>query len=386
VKITAVKGFPLRLGYRSSFIVKVETDEGVAGIGEGGMSGRELAMQGMLEHFAQILIGKDPRQIEHLWQMLYRSYYFEGGKIAGAVISAIDIALHDILGQMLGVPIYQLLGGACRERIQGFETPGILTGPECVTRAEEFVARGWRYLRFNIGMPDPGWGEDDGAIFEPRVALDAAAHWIREVRRSVGSTIELSVELHHRCSVAEAAMFCQKVADVHLMFVEEPIRAQSPEAYAQLRSMTPMPFAVGEEFANKWEFLPYIERGLLNFARIDIANIGGFTEAKKVAGWCEAHYIDVMPHNPLGPVCTAATLHLCAAINNFAQVEYRGEKVAQFPRDLFPVFPEIDGDHFALPTQPGLGVTLEEEAIARYGYDTWSMPQWQRRDGAYTNW
>jgi galactonate dehydratase len=386
VRITAVKGFPLRLGFRSSFIVKVETDAGIAGIGEGGMSGRELAMQGMLEHFAQILVGKDPRQIEHLWQTLYRGYYFEGGKIAGAVISAIDVALHDILGQLLGVPIYQLLGGACRERIQGFETPAALTGPECVTRAEEFVARGWRYLRFNTGMPDAGWQEGDGAIFEPQEALESAAHWIREIRRSVGPRIGLSVELHHRYSVAEAAMFCQKVADVHLLFVEEPIRAQNPEAYKQLRAMTPMPFAIGEEFANKWEFLPYIEEGLLNFARIDLANIGGFTEAKKVAGWCEAHYLDVMPHNPLGPVCTAATIHLCAAINNFAQMEHRGEKVAQFPRDLFPVFPEISGDSFALPTQPGLGVTLNEEAIEDYAYDAWAMPRWQQRDGAYTNW
>ena len=116
MKITAIKGFPVKVGHRNQFIVKVETDDGVSGVGEGGISGRELAMQGMLEHFARFLVGEDPRRIEHIWQTCYRGAYFEGGKIVAATLSAIDIALWDILGQSLGVPVYQLLGGACRER------------------------------------------------------------------------------------------------------------------------------------------------------------------------------------------------------------------------------------------------------------------------------
>lgn len=386
MKITAVKSFPVQIGHRNSFIVKVETDAGLSGVGEGGISGREMAMQGQVDHFQRFLVGMDPRRIEHIWQSLYRSQYFEGGKIAGAAIAAIDIALWDILGQALDVPVYQLLGGACRDRVQCFATPADLTGPQCVERATEAVAQGWRYLRFGPGMPDPAWTGEDGAIYEPLESLELAAHWIREVRRAVGADVGLSIDFHHRLSVAEAALFCQKIADVHLMFLEEPIRAQNPRAYQQLRTMTPMPFAIGEEFSSKWEFRPFIEDGILNYARVDISNVGGLTEARKVAGWCEAHYVDMMPHNPLGPVTTAATIHFCAAINNFAQMEYLHGIAEGFPRDLFPTMPKIAGDSFPLPTAPGLGVTFNEEAVARHAFAYWEEPHWQRRDGAFTNW
>jgi len=386
VKITAVKGFPVWVGRRNQFIVKVETDAGISGLGEGGISGRELAMQGMLDHFRQLLVGQDPRRIEHIWQMLYRGHYFEGGKIVGAVVSAIDIALWDILGQSLGVPVYQLLGGACRDSVPCFATPGSLTGPECVEGAKEFANRGWRFLRFGVGMRSSERSGGDGALFEPMESIDLAARWIHEVRQAVGPSIGLSIDFHHRLSVAEAAHFCQRISDVNLMFLEEPIRAQAPAAYQQLRTMTPIPFAIGEEFASKWEFLPYIEQGILNFARLDVSNVGGLSEAKKVAGWCEAHYIDVMPHNPLGPVCTAASVHLGAALNNFAQLEYRHEIEKSIPRDLFPTFPVIEGDHFPLPTMPGLGVTFDESAAARYRFDFWEAPKLHRHDGAFTNW
>jgi galactonate dehydratase len=405
VKITAVKGFPVRAGFRNSWIVKVETDAGIHGLGEGGISGRELAMQGMLEHFERFLVGMDPRRIEHIWQTMYRGAYFEGGRILGAVVSAVDIALWDILGKSLGAPVYQLLGGACRERIQCFETPGSLSGPRCVERAREFYERGWRRQRFTVGMPEapaeagPGTGApparpgqtltaraDPENVYEPLESIELAVHWIHEVRRALGPGAPLSIDFHHRLSVAEAALFCQQVGDVHLQFLEEPIRAQSPAAYQQLRTMTPIPFAIGEEFSSKWEFAPFVEQGILNFARIDVSNVGGLSESRKVANWCETHYVDVMPHNPLGPVTTAATVHLCAALNNFDSLEYRGELTDAYPRDLFPSFPEVDGDAFPLPTAPGLGVEFDESAAARHAFEFWEAPHLQRRDGAYTNW
>jgi hypothetical protein len=133
----------------------------------------------------------------------------------------------------------------------------------------------------------------------------------------------LGIDYHHRLSVAEAASFCQRMPAGTLDFLEEPIRDETPEAYESLRTMTTVPFAIGEEFASKWQFLPYIERGITNYARIDVCNVGGLTESLKVAGWCEAHYIDLMPHNPLGPICTAATVHFAAAAPNFAWLEMR---------------------------------------------------------------
>lgn len=386
MQITAVRGYPVKVGIRNQYIVVVETDVGISGVGEGGISGRELAMQGMLEHFARFLIGQDPRRIEHLWQTMYRGAYFEGGKIAGATISAIDIALWDILGKSLGVPVYQLLGGACREFVECFATPGELIGPECVEQARALADAGWRYMRFVPGMDLPGWTGGDGEIYEPFASIELAVHWLGEIRRALGSGVELSIDFHHRLSVAEAALFCQRAAPLHLHYVEEPIRAESPEAYRQLRSMTSVPLAIGEEFSSKWAFAPFIEQGLLNYARIDVSNVGGLTEAKKVAGWCEAHYIDVMPHNPLGPVTTAATIHLAAAIPNFAQLEHQHSIAADYPADLFPLMLDLTGDAFPLPTSPGLGVEFDPTAAADHPFQPWEAPHWQRRDGSYTNW
>jgi galactonate dehydratase len=386
MKITAVKGFPVKVGIRNQFIVTVHTDEGITGVGEGGISGRELAMQGMLEHFRRFLIGEDPRRIEHVWQTMYRGAYFEGGKISGGTIAAIDIALWDILGKWLGVPVFQLLGGACRERIQCFATPGTLNGPDCVARARALADAGWRYLRFVPGMADDGWSGATGEVYEPFESIALAIEWLGEIRQAVGPAVELSVDFHHRLSVVEAALFCQRAESLSLQFIEEPIRAESPEAYRQLRSMTQVPFAIGEEFSSKWAFAPFIEQGLLNYARIDVSNVGGLSEAKKVAGWCEAHYIDVMPHNPLGPVTTAATIHLAAATPNFAQLEYQHQMAADYPPDLFPVMPALVGDAFPLPTAPGLGVEFDESAAADYPFAPWEAPHWHRRDGSYTNW
>jgi galactonate dehydratase len=386
MKITGVRGYPVKVGHRNQFVVTIETDEGITGVGEGGISGRELAMLGMLEHFSGFLIGEDPRRIEHLWQTMYRGAYFEGGKITAATLSAVDIALWDILGKWLGVPVHQLLGGASRERVQCFASPGVLNGPACVERARELVEAGWRFLRFVPGMGDAGWSDDHDDVYEPFESIELAVHWLGEIRRALGPSVELSIDFHHRLSVAEAALFCQRVEPLHLHFVEEPIRAESAEAYRQLRSMTRVPFAIGEEFSSKWAFAPFIEQGLLNYARLDISNVGGLTEAKKVAGWCEAHYIDVMPHNPLGPVTTAATIHLGASIPNFAQLEYQHRLAAAYPSDLFPVMPALDGDCFPLPTAPGLGVEFDPLAAADYAFERWEAPHWKRRDGSYTNW
>ena len=386
MKITGVRGYPVKVGHRNQFVVTIETDEGVTGVGEGGISGRELAMQGMLEHFSGFLIGEDPRRIEHLWQTMYRGAYFEGGKITAATLSAVDIALWDILGKSLGVPVYQLLGGASRERVQCFASPGVLNGPACVEQAREMAEAGWRYLRFVPGMDDEGASDDDGDVYEPFESIELAVYWLGEIRRAFGSSVELSIDFHHRLSVAEAALFCQRTEQLHLHFVEEPIRAESAEAYRQLRGMTRVPFAIGEEFSSKWAFAPFIEQGLLNYARLDVSNVGGLTEAKKVSSWCEAHYIDVMPHNPLGPVTTAATIHLAAAIPNFAQLEYQHRLAAAYPPDLFPVMPALDGDCFPLPTAPGLGVEFNPQAVADYAFERWEAPHWKRRDGSYTNW
>ncbi len=392
MRITDIKPYPVWVGNRNQLVVKVETDEGLYGLGESGLSGRELAVVGALQHFREFLIGKDPRQRGRIWQELYRSQYFEGGRVLLAAQSAIDIALYDIVGKALGVPVYQLLGGKQREVIPCFATASGGAGEEMLESIQLLWSHGWRVIRAMPLLSPPPESPD---IFEPRESLAHTAHWLIKAREAIGGELTLGLDYHHRLTVAETASFCQRLPPGTLDFLEEPIRDETPEAYEALRKLTHVPFAVGEEFSSKWQFLPYIEKHLTDFARIDICNVGGFTEAMKVAGWAEAHYIDLMPHNPLGPVCTAATIHLAAAAPNFAWLEvrvtqsenlYYGQSGVNDAEVLFPVQPRLVGNAFPVPDAPGLGVELDEKLAQAHTWQFWEAPHYRRRDGSVTNW
>jgi len=384
MKITAIKPYPTWVAHRNQLLVKIETDEGIYGWGESGLSGREKAVVGALEHYTQLLIGRDPFEIGAIWQELYRSQYFEGGRVLTAAQSAIDIALHDIKGKALGVPVYELLGGKQRNHIPTFASTSAPPGPEMIDQAKELKARGWNAIRF---FPV---GADENGIQEPRESIGATVKWLIKAREELGDEVVLGIDYHHRLSVAEAASFCQKLPSGTLDFLEEPIRDETPEAYESLRTLTNIPFAIGEEFASKWQFLPYIERGIHQFNRIDICNVGGLTEAMKVAGWSEAHYVDVMPHNPLGPICTAATLHFSAAVANFSWLETRASPAEDYmgrgESPLFTSQPRLEGAVYPVPTGPGLGIEVDEAAIQQQSFKFWEAPKWKRRDGSVTNW
>ena len=382
MKITDVKAYPVWANRRNLCVVKVETDEGYYGWGESGVSSRELAVSGTVQHFREFLIDKDPMKRGALWQEMYRSQYFEGGRILTGAISAIDIALHDLVARKLDVPVYDLLGGACRHHVPCFVTVPIpLKSPDVLNEAKAFVEAGWDSIRFIPGHPDTGGDED---LFEPRESIAMTANWMVRVREALGKGPALGIDYHHRLSVAEAASFCQKLPSGTLDFIEEPIRDECPDAYATLRTMTDVPFAIGEEFSSKWAFQPYVERGLTNFARLDVCNVGGFTEAMKVAGWCESHYIDMMPHDPLGPISTAAAIHFGAAVPNFAWLECRANEFS-YCQEMFPIQHKLDGTSYPVPTKPGLGVEFNEE-MATDSFRFWEAPHPHRRDGSYTNW
>ncbi len=384
MKITAIIPYPTWVGTRNQLIVKVETDEGIYGWGESGLSGREKAVVGAIEHYREFLIGRDPMAIGALWQEMYRSQYFEGGRVLTAAISAIDIALHDIKGKALGVPVYQLLGGKQRNHIPTFATTKGPCGPGMIEQAKELMELGWSAMRLN-----PASHESRG-VYEPRQSIGETAKWCIKAREVLGDTVVLGIDYHHRLSVAEAASFCQKMPSGTLDFLEEPIRDETPEAYEALRRMTDIPFAIGEEFSSKWQFLPYIERDIHQFNRIDICNVGGLTEAMKVAGWSEAHYVDVMPHNPLGPICTAATVHFGAAVANFSWLETRaspGEKYHGFDNaDIFTTQPVLNGAIYEVSELPGLGVEVNEELVKKQSFKFWEAPHLRRTDGSVTNW
>ena len=365
-------------------LVKVETDEGIYGWGESGLSSREIAVKGMVEHYREFLIGRDPMQRGSLWQEMYRSQYFEGGRTMTAAISAIDIALYDIVGKKLNVPVYELLGGKHRNWVPTFASGTGSTPEEMIDVAQRMIAQGFDCFRLHHSYGR----EEDENIFEPREAIAETAEGLIKAREVLGPRPVIGNDFHHRLSVAEAVSFCQMMPAHTLDFLEEPIRDETPEAYETLRNMTPMPFALGEEFASKWQFLPYIERGLANYIRVDICNVGGITEAMKVAGWAEAHYIDLMPHNPLGPICVAATSHMAMAAANFSWLEIResaGESTGFYSKEVFPVQPEVTPGRVTVLERPGLGVEVDEESLTEpFRYS--EMPHLKRNDGSHTNW
>ena len=383
MKITAIKPFPVWIGHRNQLVVKVETDQGIFGWGESGLSGREKAVVGAMEHYAEFLKGRDPFQVGALWQEMYRSQYFEGGRVLQAAISAIDIALHDIKGKALGVPVYELLGGKQRDHIPTFASTTTAEPGAMIEQAQALIAAGWTCIRF---FPD----FSDNQIFEPREHIATTARACVQARETLGDTVVLGIDWHHRLSIAEAASFCQKMPVGTLDFLEEPIRDETPEAYESLRKLTDIPFAIGEEFASKWQFLPYIERGIHQFNRLDLCNVGGFTEAMKVAGWSEAHYVDLMPHNPLGPICTAATIHMSAAVANFSWLETRVNPGDLYGGgagdDIFTTQPRLSGAVYPVTNAPGLGIEIDEKTLTRESFRFWEAPHLKRRDGSATNW
>jgi galactonate dehydratase len=383
MRITDVKVFNTFLGTRNQCLVKVETDRDIYGWGESGVSSREWAVEGAVRHYREWLIGRDPMRRGALWQEMYRSQYFEGGRVLLGAISAIDIALHDIAGKALGVPVYELLGGAQRDHVPLFASTFAPMGPKLLDDARLLVEHGWRVIRIFPGQPEGM----DPLVYEPRESMALTAEWAIKLREAVGRGPVLGIDFHSRLSVAEAAAFCQMMPPGTLDFLEEPIRAENPDAYAALRTMTDVGFAIGEEFSSKWAFLPYIERGLVNYVRMDVCNVGGLTEAMKVASLAEAHYIDLMPHNAISPVGTAAMVHMAAAVPNFAWLEIRlspTEDQGFYDRTIFPVQATIDGDRIPLPTAAGLGVEVDEEALLPFSL--YEMPHLRRRDGSLQNW
>jgi len=378
MKITAVK--PILVGHERNFLfVKVETDEGIHGIGESGITWQEPAVAGMLQTLTPLLLGEDPFRTEHLWQVMFRSGFFPPGRIGCAALSAVDIALWDIKAKALELPLYQLLGGRVRDRVVCY--PHVRGGSreELVEDAKQKAAEGWRFVRFD---PRP---EPDGVTFEPAAAVRRGIADVAAIRDAVGDEIEILVDVHTRFTPAESISFCRQVEPYRPFFIEDPLRCENLQTYRKLAAHGNVPIAAGEQLATKWEHRQLIEEDLIDYARTDVCIAGGITEALKIAGWCETHSIAMAFHNPLGPVATAACLHLDLAVSNFAVQE-----LARPPGTVLPeVFPEqvrfADGHLFPL-TEPGLGITLDEAALPSCPPVDGRTPQFRRNDGAFTNW
>ncbi len=378
MKITDVKTYPVYHGQRNYTFVKVETDEGLYGLGEFGITWREQAGIGAIEHMKRHIIGLDPLNIEWIWQLLFRGDFFPGGLINTAALSAIDIALWDIKGKALNQPVHMLLGGKMRDKVACYKGLGGKTPEDAARSARAKVDAGWQYLRLSVNGRD--------GILEPRTAVrDAVAHFAA-VREEVGPEIEIVIDCHTRLDTPDAIKLCRELEQYDPFFIEDPLRSENPQTYHQIRRHVSTPLAVGEHYASKWEFRQMIEEELLDYARIDLCIVGGLTEARKVANWCETHYIKIVPHNPLGPVSAAACLHLDLACDNFA-VQEAGLVGTPVMEDLFPLQVPYENGYLLPPTAPGLGLEFDEQvAKASYGFEWHNGPQLRRKDGSFTNW
>lgn len=377
MKITQIKSFVASSGH---FFVKVETDGGIYGLGEGGLSRRGPALAEVVRSFEPFLIGADPFQTEHLWQVMFRGAFFPGGVVQAAAVSAVDIALWDIKGKALNVPVYELLGGRTRDKVVCYPHNGGGAIDALVESCKNTHEAGWKFVRW--GLADGA----DGGTFEPRRAIQHGVEQVQAVRNALGDRVEILVDVHTRLDPADSLDFCNRVAPYNPFFIEDPLRSENPASLRRLRQQTSVPLAVGEQFDSKWTFRAVIEEDLMDYCRVDLCIAGGLTEARKIAGWCETHYIHLAPHNPLGPVSTAACLHLCLASSLVGVQELPRAPMSSLA-DEFPVQVPFEAGYLLPPQAPGLGIEFNEAALTNVSTQDYGPPTGYRRDdGSYTNW
>ncbi len=379
MKISNIEAYPVWGGHRNYLFVVVDTDAGIYGVGEAGITGRELAVMGAIEHLKPLLIGQDASRIEHLWQMMTRGGFFPAQRVIMSAISAIDIALWDIKGKALNVPVYDLLGGRVRDKVVCYPhnaghameiTPLV---ESCLQTKEE----GWKFVRW--GLPQAG------DLIEPRKAVQAAIKQLHAVREAVGDDIEITLDVHTRLDLPDALWLCKEAEVVRPYFIEDPLRCENPDSFKTLRPRTTVPLAAGEQFSSKWEFRQLIEEEWIDYARVDLCIAGGFTEAKKIAGWCETHYIKMVVHNPLGPVSSAACLQFNLAVSNFGVQEQPRKPGATLTDVVIGQAEWVDGCLLP-PAAPGLGITFDREAAKRHPFRLTDLPMLHCEDSSFTNW
>ena len=395
MKVSAIKPYSVRSQDGGAYyIVKVETDEGIYGLGEIGIRNWGGAITQAIEHLSQIVVGREPWSTEDLWQRMYRAGFFPADKVYCCAISAIDIALWDIKGKAAGLPVYKLLGGPTRDKVVCYPHTQGRSTEELIENSKRAVAEGWKFVRW--GQPETGGvleyrgGGDplaNPSVLDPAKSIRIAEEQMAMVRDAVGPDIQLCLDAHTRIDTAHMVTMCRALEPYNPYFIEDPLRSENPASYRTLARHVSLPLAVGEQWATKWAFRQVIEEELISYARIDLCIVGGLTEALKITHWAETHYIDIVPHNPLGPVSAAACVNLCMAVTNVG-VQEMPRRPGTYAADLFPVQLEWEDGYAWTPSdRPGLGVDFDEEAAQANPapLNGWP-PQLVRSDGAFTNW
>ncbi len=356
---------------QSNFVVLVETDAGIVGVGEGGAPDT-------IAQCAAMLIGADPLRIQHLWQMLYRGYFYPAGREKLHAIGALDLALWDLKGKALGVPVYELLGGLTRDYVECYSTAFPAQGSLAAT-AQACIAAGFRAFRTSVADPTDG-------VFDVRRMVDATYAHCQAIREAIGPAADWNIDFHTRLDMPDAVRLCTLLEALNPLFIEDPLRSENPGALAMLRSQTRVPIAVGEQFGDRWDCNELIERRLIDHLRVTLPNVGGITELLKIAALCETHYVSLVPHFT-GPIALAALVHVLCAQPVPALMEILGA-APHLPPHLTQGCQFRAGKLWPV-AEPGLGVVFEPagaELVATISEHFAPVPQFRRPDGSFTNW
>jgi galactonate dehydratase len=370
---------PLKVTKLETFLVKprwiflkIHTNAGIVGLGEPLLEGRALTIQTAISEIEPYLVGKDPRAVAHHWQAIYRHAFYRGGPILTSALSGVDMALWDIKGKALGVPVYELLGGPTRNRVRVYAH----ATQDNPARIKAALAQGFTAFKTGPAKQRPA------RYVETPAAVQYAGEKFAEFRKLVGDNVDIGVDFHGAISPAHAKMLIKVLEPNNPMFIEEPCQAQNHDIMAEIARGTHLPIATGERVFTKWGFREVLEKKAATILQPDMCHAGGITEVRLIAGMAEAYYAAIAPHNPMGPISLAAGVQLAASIPNFLIQEQvsLGEGYIKNP------FKVREG-YLDLPTAPGLGVEIDDNAIADKIGHNWRNPEsYDVDDGSVVDW
>jgi L-alanine-DL-glutamate epimerase-like enolase superfamily enzyme len=376
LKITRVRFYhnPISPAHfnQSFHIVTVETDQGITGIGEGGSP--ESVSQ-----CAAMIIGEDPSRIEHLWQMMFRGYFYPAGREKLDALGAIDLALWDLKGKALGVPVYELLGGFSHDYLECYST-GFPSKGSLKETSRACLEAGFRAFRYYAA--DPVAGQPFNSHQMVRKTYEDCV----QIRDGVGKDGDWALDYHTRFDFPDAVRLSTLIEPLEPYFAEDLIRSENPEVYKELRAHVKVPIAVGEQFGTRWDINQLIEQQLIDYARVTLPNVGGITEYVKIAALCETHYVGLIPHFT-GPVAEAALVHACGVFSGPVLMEMTHDGKPSYPH--LPECYDFRNGKMWPNRRPGLGLTLDTKPLqlaAEITERARPIPMFQRPDGSITNW
>jgi galactonate dehydratase len=367
MKITKLETFLVKPRW---LFLKVHTDAGLIGLGEPILEGRAKTCAAAVKEIEPYLVGKDPRMVVHHWQAIYRHAFYRGGPILTSALSGIDQALWDIKGKALGVPVYELLGGPTRRRVRVYAQAST---PE---KIKELLGRGFTTFKTGPAKRRPS------RYVETPAEVRYAAEKFAELRKAAGDDADIAIDFHGAISPALAKVLIKALEPHAPMFIEEPINCQNHDLMAEIARGTHLPIATGERVFTKWGFREVLQKGAATILQPDLCHAGGITECRLIAGMAEAYYAAIAPHNPLGPISLAAGIQLAASIPNFLCQEQvsLGEGYLKKPF-------EVNKGYVDVPTGPGLGIELDENALAdKIDHDWKNRELFDPDDGSVLDW